>query len=234
MKTAIAIRHVAFEDLGTFEDVLRAQEYEIRYLEAGREDLSRVDALEPALLVLLGGPIGANEDDRYPFLSDEIRIAERRLSSGCPLLGICLGAQVMARALGSRVYPGRAKEIGWSPLSLTEAGLSGPAAHLSSEQTNMLHWHGDTFDLPPGATLLASTPLTQNQVYAWGDGALAFQCHPEVRAGFIERWLVGHACELALAGIPPPALREATAKYGPALEVQGRKCLEQWLVETSA
>jgi GMP synthase (glutamine-hydrolysing) len=98
----------------------------------------------------------------------------------------------------------------------------------------MLHWHGDTFDLPPGASLLASTPLTQNQAYAWGDGALAFQCHPEVRAGSIERWLVGHASELAQAGIRPPELRAATAKFGPALEVQGRKCFEQWLAETGA
>jgi GMP synthase (glutamine-hydrolysing) len=234
MKTAIAIRHIAFEDLGTFEDVLLAKGFQIRYFEVGRDDFSSLDPLEPALLVLLGGPIGVYDEALYPFLTDEIRLAERRLSSGRPLLGICLGAQVMARALGSRVYPGRAREIGWSPLSLTEAGLSGPTAHLSSEQTSMLHWHGDTFDLPPGATLLASTPLTQNQVYAWGDGALALQCHPEVRAGFIERWLVGHACELAHAGIAPPALREATAKYGPALEVQGRKCFDDWLAETSA
>ena len=234
MKTAIAIRHIAFEDVGTFEDVLLARDYRVCYLEAGRDDLSSVDAREPALLVLLGGPIGVYDEALYPFLTDEIRLAERRLSSGRPLLGICLGAQVMARALGSRVYPGRAKEIGWAPLSLTEAGLSGPTAHVSSQKTNMLHWHGDTFDLPPGATLLASTPLTQNQVYAWGDGALAFQCHPEVRAGFIERWLVGHACELALAGISPPALREATAQFGPALEVQGRKCFDDWLAKTSA
>jgi len=234
MKTAIAIRHIAFEDLGVFEDVLLAKGFQVRYLEAGRDDLSSLDTLEPELLVLLGGPIGAYEEDLYPFLSDEMRLAEQRLSSGQPLLGICLGAQVMARALGARVYPGRAKEIGWTALTLSAAGRSGPTSHLSPELTSMLHWHGDTFDLPPGATLLASTPITKNQVYAWGDGALAFQCHPEVRAQFIERWLVGHACELAQAGIRPAALREATAKFGPALEVQGRKCFEEWLAETGA
>ena len=113
---------------------------------------------------------------------------------------------------------------------LTEAAQSGPAAHLAAELTNMLHWHGDTFDLPPGATLLASTPLTQNQVYAWGAAALAFQCHPEIRGESIERWLIGHACELAHAGVRPSALREAASKYGPAVEVQGRNCFEQWLV----
>jgi GMP synthase (glutamine-hydrolysing) len=234
MKTAIAIRHIGFEDLGTFEDALLATGFEVRYLEADRDNLSSLDALDPALLVLLGGPIGAYEENLYPFLSDEIRIAERRLSSGRPLLGICLGAQVMARALGARVYPGPAKEIGWTSLTLTTAGRTGPTSHLSPERTSMLHWHGDTFDLPPGATLLASTPLTRNQVYAWGDGALAFQCHPELRAGFIERWLVGHACELAHAGIRPPALREETAKFGPALEVQGRKCFEEWLAAADA
>ena len=232
MKTAIAIRHIAFEDLGVFEDVLLAQGFEVRYLEAGVDDLSPLDAREPDLLALLGGPIGAYEEHLYPFLSDEMCLAEQRLSAGLPLLGICLGAQIMARALGARVYPGRAKEIGWTPLALSEAGQSGPTAHLSAELTSMLHWHGDTFDLPPGATLLASTPLTKNQVYAWGDAALAFQCHAEVRAKFIERWLVGHACELAQAGIAPAALREATARLGPALEVQGRKCFEAWLAET--
>jgi GMP synthase (glutamine-hydrolysing) len=234
MKTAIAIRHIAFEDLGTFEDVLLAQGFEIRYVEAGRDDLSTLDAREPALLVLLGGPIGAYEENLYPFLSDEMRLAEQRLSAGLPLLGICLGAQIMARALGARVYPGRAKEIGWTALTLSEAGRFGPTAHLSPELTSMLHWHGDTFDLPPGATLLASTPLTKNQVYAWGDCALASQCHPEIRAQLIERWLVGHAGELAHAGVSPTALREATLQFGPALEVQGRKCFEQWLAETGA
>ena len=231
MKTAIAIRHLAFEDLGTFEDVLLERGFQIRYLEAGLDDLSSFDPREADLLAMLGGPIGAYEEALYPFVLDEIRIAERRLASGKPLLGICLGAQIMTRALGSRVYPGRAKEIGWTPLSLTEAGQSGPTALLSPELTSMLHWHGDTFDLPPGATLLASTPLTQNQVYAWGEAALAFQCHPEIRAKFIERWLVGHACELAHAGVRPPELREATARFGPTLEAQGRKCFEQWLAE---
>jgi GMP synthase (glutamine-hydrolysing) len=234
MKTAIAIRHILFEDLGAFEDALLAKGFEVRYLEAGRDNLSALDALEPDVLVLLGGPIGAYEEDLYPFVTDELRLAGRRLASGRPLLGICLGAQIMARALGSRVYPGRVKEIGWNPLTLTEAGRIGPTAHLSTELTSMLHWHGDTFDLPAGATLLASTPLTKNQVYAWGKSALAFQCHPEVRGEFIERWLVGHACELAHACIRPPELREATARFGPALQVQGRKCFEQWLDESGA
>jgi GMP synthase (glutamine-hydrolysing) len=234
MKTAIAIRHIAFEDLGVFEAALFAKGFEVRYVEAGRDDLSALDAREPDLLVLLGGPIGAYEEHLYPFLRDEMRLAEQRLSAGLPLLGICLGAQIMARALGARVYPGRAKEIGWTPLTLSEAGRTGPTSHLSPELTSMLHWHGDAFDLPPGATLLASTPLTKNQVYAWGDGALAFQCHPEVRGQFIERWLVGHACELSQAGVSPAALREATAQFGPLLEVQGRKCFEQWLAETAA
>ena len=232
MKTAIAIRHLAFEDLGTFEDVLLARGFQLRYLEAGIDDLSAFDPREADLLAMLGGPIGAYEEDLYPFVLDEIRVAERRLASGRPLLGICLGAQIMARALGSRFYTGPAKEIGWTPLTLTEAGRSGPTAHLSTELTSMLHWHGDTFDLPPGATLLASTPLTENQVYAWGGATLAFQCHPEIRAKFIERWLVGHSSELAHAGIRPAALREATGQFGPALEVQGRKCFEAWLAKT--
>jgi GMP synthase (glutamine-hydrolysing) len=229
MKTAIAIRHIAFEDLGTFEDVLHAHGFSVRYVEAGVEDLTSLNVLDPDLLVLLGGPIGAYEEDAYPFVLDEVRIAERRVASGKPLLGICLGAQVLARALGARVYPGPAKEIGWGPLTLTEAGDASPVAHVGDAHTSMLHWHGDTFDLPAGATLLASTPLTANQIYSVGAATLAFQCHPEVRTRFIERWLVGHACELAHAGLRPADLRAATALYGAALETQGKRCFEQWL-----
>jgi len=231
MPLALAIRHIAFEDLGTFEDVLHEHGFAVRYVEAGVDDLSSLDVREPDLLVMLGGPIGAYEEAAYPFVLDQVRIAERRLSVGKPILGVCLGAQIMARALGARVYPGPAKEIGWTPLTLTEAGRASCIAPLDGALTSMLHWHGDTFDLPAGATLLASTALTPNQVYSVGRTALAFQCHAEVRTKFIERWLVGHACELAHAGISPAALRGAAATHGPALEAQGRKCFAAWLAE---
>src|SRR5262245_55683090 len=114
MKSALAIRHVHFEDLGAFAGAFSRAGYQIRYHDAGVDDLSLVDPLLSDVVVVLGAPIGANDEDRYPFLTDELRIIARRLEAQRPTLGICLGAQLMARALGASVYSGAAKEIGWS------------------------------------------------------------------------------------------------------------------------
>jgi GMP synthase (glutamine-hydrolysing) len=229
MKTAVAIRHVAYEDLGSFAPVLAQNGFDLRYQEAGVDDLSRVDACAPDLLIVLGGPIGAYDEAAYPFVLDELRLLERRLAADLPTLGICLGAQMMARTLGAKVYPGPAKEIGWKPLSLTEAGLASPLAHLDGSKTSMLHWHGDTFDLPDGATLLASTDICRHQAYSWGKNALAFQCHPEVRTVDLERWLIGNACEIAASGLSVTQLRQDNARRGPVLETQGTRCFADWL-----
>lgn len=229
MPTAVAIRHVCFEDLGSFAAVLSARGFDVTYLDAGVDDLASLDAISPDLLVVLGGPIGAYEEAIYPFLADELHLLEHRLAADRPTLGLCLGAQLIARALGARVYPGPAKEIGWIPLSLTEAGHASPLVHLGGGKTSMLHWHGDTFDLPDGATLLASTELCSHQAFSWGRNTLAFQCHPEARAAAMERWFIGHASELAGAGLSVPRLREDTARFGSGLETQGVRCFAEWL-----
>lgn len=229
MRTAVAIRHVAFEDMGSFATVLARRGIELRYLDAGVEDLAGLDPLAAELLIVLGGPIGACEDAGYPFLLDELRLLQRRLARDLPTLGICLGAQLMARALGARVFPGPAREIGWAPLTLTEAGRTSPLAHLDGRLTSMLHWHGDTFDLPAGATLLASTALCRHQAFSVGRKVLAFQCHPEARTRDLERWFIGHACEIAAAGLSVPQLRADSGRFGPALETQGAQCFAAWL-----
>src|SRR5579863_370257 len=132
MRTAIALRHVAFEDIGSFAAVLGRRGYELSYRDAAVDDLAGADVLSADLVVVLGGPIGAYEEELYPFLSDELHVIEHRLVRGQPVLGICLGAQLMARGLGARVYPGTGKEIGWSPLQLTEEGRRSCLAPLGS------------------------------------------------------------------------------------------------------
>lgn len=162
----VALRHVPFEDLGLFEPVLKQRGYEVEYVQAGPMALSEQDWLDADLVVVLGGPIGVADIDAYPWLGDEIAGIRQRLSCRRPLLGLCLGAQLMAAALGARVAPLPNKEIGWAPVTLTAEAANSPLRHLAG--LDMLHWHGDAFDLPTGATLLASTPLTHTKRSASG------------------------------------------------------------------
>lgn len=230
MKKALAIRHVHFEDCGTLADVLKAHGFEISYAEAGLQKLKIIDPDAPDLLIGLGGPISVYEADIYPYVNDELELFKRRIAARRPVMGICLGAQMLAHALGGRVYPGKQKEIGWKPLELTKDGENSPVAHLAPGNTSMLHWHGDTFDLPPDAVLLASTDVTRNQVYSYGDFLLAFQCHPELAHAKIESWLIGHASEIATSKVATVNdIRRDTERYGNALEAAGRKCFEEWL-----
>ena len=174
MRRAIAIRHVAFEDLGSLAAVLQRCGFALAYRDATVDDLAAADIVDSDLLVVLGGPIGAYEEEPYAFLNDELRVIEKRLRVGKPVLGICLGGQLLARALGARVYRGNGKEIGWSPLTLTAAGRRSCLAPLG-DGTPVLHWHGDTFDLPKGATHLASTERYRHQAFAWEHQGLALQ-----------------------------------------------------------
>jgi GMP synthase (glutamine-hydrolysing) len=233
-RKAIVLRHVAFEDLDSFAAILERHGFAIAYYEAGVDDLAAIDPLAPDLLVVLGGLIGVYEDAAYPFVRDELRLIERRLAADRPILGICLGAQLMAKALGGAVYPGNGKEIGWAPLTLTEAGRASCLAHLAPEKTAVLHWHGDTFDLPAGATRLASTPRYPNQAFAWGK-SLALQFHVEATARGLERWFIGHAGEIAATdGVDVASLRRDTARWAPNAERQGALMLNAWLRETMA
>jgi len=228
MKSVLAIRHVHFEDLGAFADAFRDAGYAIEYRDPGWDDLSNIDPLAADILTILGAPIGAYEEDKYPVILDELRILERRLATKRPTLGVCLGAQLMARALGASVYPGKTKEIGWSRLTLTPEGRNGPLKHF--DDVPVLHWHGDTFDLPRSAVRLASTPVTENQAFSFGPSALALQFHAEIEAKDFERWLIGHAVEIAsVEGLSVADLRRDTNDWAPDTALHGGHLLADWL-----
>lgn len=227
MSIILALRHLAFEDLGSFEGVLKARGHDIRYVDAATEDLAALAHDLSGPLFVLGGPIGAYEEILYPFLATELRFIEKRLAARLPIFGICLGAQLMARALGARVYPAPAKELGWAPITLTEAGERSVLKPLGGGP--VLHWHGDTFDLPQGATRLASTAICENQAFGFGTNALALQFHIEAQAKGLERWYVGHTMELAAARIAVPALRAQSQELAPAAAARGSACLTAWL-----
>lgn len=146
MKQTVAIRHVAFEDLGLMDPILRARGFEIVYLDVWNLDRERVEVAD--LVVFLGGPISVKDTENYPFLAEELARAEARINAKHPTLGICLGAQIIARAIGGTVRPGPEKEIGWRPVSLTDVGRASILGPL--EDVAVLHWHGEVCELPLG------------------------------------------------------------------------------------
>ena len=231
MARALALTHVPFEDLGSLAEELAARKYSVEVVDVGTADLRSLDVVEPDLVIVLGGPIGVYDTQAYPFLSVELDYLRQRLSSARPTLGICLGAQLMAAALGAPVYPGQqGKEIGWAPLTAGRDISKCPAMQeLLAPGVSVLHWHGDTFDLPRGASHLAATSAYANQAWSLGERILGLQFHPEVLSGNLERWYVGHACELAQAKIAVPRLRSDGIRLGATLHVAATRFWRRWL-----
>jgi GMP synthase (glutamine-hydrolysing) len=227
MKTLLAVRHVHFEDLGALSPLFVEAGYDVRYVEAPTTRFREL--APPDVLVLLGGPISVNDARDYPFLEDELAFVATQLRADAPVLGLCLGSQLMARALGCRVYPMGHKEIGWAPLSATPAGERHALRHLLGAERSVMHFHGETFDLPPGAELLASTALCRNQAFALGKSALGLQFHPEVTAEQLEAWWVGHTGELAQQKLDIPALRAESYERAPRLLAPLRDFVREWL-----
>jgi GMP synthase (glutamine-hydrolysing) len=225
MMKCLALYHVRFEDLGTFAAPLERAGYAIEYRHAGATPLRPDEWRDADLVVVLGGPIGAGDAAAYPWLQAEIDGLAQRLALRRPTLGICLGAQLMAVALGGRIVRRHAMEIGWSPLDVIPG--AGPLDALHG--IPVLHWHGDNIVPPDGVASLAATDGTPCQAFAVGSHALALQCHVEFAAAALEEWLTGHAVELAHAGIDLHALRAATARHGRALALAGNDLLRRWL-----
>ncbi len=225
MKRALVVQHVAFEDLGVFKRPVIAAGFAIDHANAWHLS-DRLAVAEAAdLLVVLGGPIGVYQEREYPFLTEELRLIGARLDAGLPTLGICLGAQLMAKAAGADIRPG-VTEIGLAPIRLT---VEGKASCLEPFASSPLawHWHSDACDLPAGAERLAYTPSCDNQAFAFGRHALAFQFHPEFDPARIEDWLTGHAMELKAHKMEVTVLRQAMSRYRG--ERRGVKVISEWL-----
>ena len=176
---------------------------------------------------MLGGPIGIYEIDRYPFIKDELAVIEAAVKKGVPVIGICLGCQALAAVLAARVYPGKQKELGWDEMTLTAEGKASPLGAIDG--VRVLNWHGDTFDLPVGATRLASTAITPNQAFTYGPKVLALQFHVELPQRDMERWLIGHTLELATSKVDLAQDARRDRALRPAANAASQRLFNDWL-----
>ncbi len=194
--SVLILKNTPSEGPGTIEDFLRRQGTSYRIVELGRETVTDPERFDT--LVMMGGPMSVNDEKIYPYIEREMELVRQFISAGKKVFGVCLGAQIMAKALGAKVYAGPQKEIGWYDIELTEGGIKDPlmkklAVHPGAgdfrKRFKVFHWHGETFDIPEGALRLAKSELYPNQAFRYGGSAYAFQFHIEVKKGMIYEWL---------------------------------------------
>ena len=189
MRKLLVIQHVAHEILGTLNPLFKNAGFRIRYV-----NFRRLPDAQPSLdgyhgLVVLGGPMNVDQTSEYPYLLTEVRLIQQAIDHQMPVLGICLGAQLIAKALGANVRRNSEKEIGWYPVSLTEEGRHDPILRHFEDKEHIFQWHGDNFEIPANAVRIVCSPLCENQAFRYGENVYAFQFHLEVDEPMIERWL---------------------------------------------
>lgn len=217
MARLLVFQHVAHEILGTLDSLLRKSAFRIKYVNFGRDNytIPRIENYDG--LIVLGGPMNVDQVKDYPYLTEETKYIEKAISSDIPVLGICLGSQLVAKALGAKVKRNKVKEIGWYDVAPTIEGTKDPLISNFNGVEKIFQWHGDTFDLPKGAELLATSEFCENQAYRYGEKVYGFQFHLEVDKQMIDRWLTipGNVEELKeLKGqIDPEIIRTDTPKY---------------------
>lgn len=223
-KRALVINHLDIAHLGSLEKVLTARGFDIRTIDAHNV---AAEAGDDDLVIVLGGDMGVYEAEEHPFIVDELAFLARRLGAEKPTLGICLGAQMMAEALGGRASKGKSVVIGFRDVNVTEAGMDSPLRHFAG--IPVMQWHGDSFRLPAGATRLASSAEYSNEAFRMGDYALAVQFHPELTGTMYEQWIADAAKELEAYDVEPGDLLAQRDKYGAEMERAAAAMLGEWL-----
>jgi GMP synthase (glutamine-hydrolysing) len=184
-RKVLAFRHVPFEHLGRIADSLEQHDIACEYVDLYR-GAARPDAGGADGLIFMGGPMSANDD--LPYIRQGLELINDAIALRLPILGVCLGSQLIAKALGARVYPNSVPEIGWYPVHWTPAAAHDRLHQGLSAPETVFHWHGETFDLPPGAELLASSEACRNQAYRVGKNVYGLQYHLEVTPEMLDDW----------------------------------------------
>lgn len=231
MPFVYVLQHVEPETIGTIALGLDAAGLETRTIRihAGEPIPKRMDAA--AGLIVMGGPMGVYEAERYPFLTEELHLIEHALQVEAPILGVCLGSQLLASALGARIAPAARKEIGWHTIALNQQAVD-PLWATVEPSFVAFHWHGDQFTLPAGAIPLAASRQTPCQAYRYGSNAYGFLFHLEVTEEIVEGMVDAFAGELAEEGLDGERIVEGTQDYLPRLESMAEMVFGRWAALT--
>ncbi|MDI6744525.1 MAG: type 1 glutamine amidotransferase [Thermodesulfovibrionales bacterium] len=232
LMSVLILKNIETEGPGTIQDFLRENNIAYKIVELADEEIRDTEKFDA--LIMMGGPMSVNESDAYTYISREEELTREFIKKGKKVLGVCLGAQILAKALGAKVYKGKEPEIGWHDIELTEAGIKDnlmkklalhPKAGDFWKKFSVFHWHGETFDIPEGAVRLAKSDLYPNQAFKYNENAYAFQFHIEVTKEMVYDWLSapgGSACGGKNEPIDQNELKAETEKlyeiyYGRAL-----------------
>src|SRR5262245_49760453 len=230
MDEVLVFQHDPFEDLGFFAEVLEKQGADYRVIRLFHGEMPEAELKDVGLLMVLGGPMGADEEKSFPFLRWEKRIIRAAIDEAVPVLGISLGAQLIASTLGTQVFHGSVKEIGWSPISITPYGQMDSLIGYLPENATVFQWHGDGFELPAGAIRLASSAHYSTQAFRLGKTVYGLQFHLEVTPPMIERWIDQRSKDLALTPyVFPDKILADTHSYAPTLKYYAERFLSEFV-----
>ena len=185
----LVFQHVPYEPLGTLDPLLKQAGFRLRYVNFGRNPGERPSLEGYVALIILGGPMYADDVAGHPHLATEIELIQEALQRDISIMGICLGAQLLAKALGGKVLAGAGREIGWHEVEVTDAGINDQVLSSFGRRNQVFQWHDDVIELPPGAVHLARSERCAAQAFRYGEHAYGFQFHLEADGALIERWL---------------------------------------------
>jgi GMP synthase (glutamine-hydrolysing) len=231
--SVLALQHVAVEPPAGIEAAIVRAGASLRTIRIDRGEGVPDDMGAFSGLVVMGGPMGVYEGDLHPHLAAEKKLIERALDASVPILGICLGSQLLASVLGADVRPGPHKELGFFPVTLEPDAERDPLFAGAPESFTALHWHGDIFDLPSRAVPLARSALTRHQAFSFGGSAYGLLFHLEVAVAQVQTMADAFANELAGAGVAPGLLLGDAHAHGPHMEAIGARVFDRWMTLVS-
>lgn len=229
----LVFQHVAYEPLGTLDPLLKTAGCKIRYVNFGRDAAARPLLHRYAAIIVLGGPMNCDQIDAYPNLISETEILREAVDRNMSVLGICLGAQLLAKAVGGSVSRNAKREIGWHDVDLTDAGEADPVLSTFARRQQVFQWHEDGISLPADSVKLATSAANDVQAFRHGEDAYGFQFHLEVDRTLIERWLTIPEHQGVLQEeherIDPALIREESAQSIDALQDLSRRTFSRWI-----